>query len=643
MAEPVTMTALGVMALSKGVEKYGEILAEKAETLLSEVVSQKWKHGTEPAKKIFSQLQDAEIFNRYFDLCIKRYLSVRTLYNLDDDAFIDEFYHPLVLRNNRLNDNFVIDDRFSIIDDRISNIIGTAGQGKTTILRKIFLCLLSNTEISAKIPFFMDLRSLKNDCIYETLSSNLATLDIIFEDEELIALLKSKKIILLLDGFDEITPDKREKILKEILHLNDSYQTQLVSTSRPGTEICTTPGINNFHVEPLTENDVFSIIKNLVSNESATQLIEALKKNTQLLSSINTPILAVLLCVCEKHLDSMPKNAKEFYNRIFNILFEGHDKTKHFYKRHRKTQITISEAKEIFCAISFISLNASPPLSRESLCKITLKAFKVLALDYDEQYASGLIDDYIDVTGLIRKDGAEIYTFVHKTIQEYHAAEFIKNSASSIKSQLISKIKDGLSINNSMLSTSVFLHHIDTENTIEELIIPLLESNGFKRSEFDAKSLAAYFYDQMLGKAYLVVKEKITNNRKKGNGNVVLRHSLEIGPFDESMLYVLAFSDNEELLSFSIHEMIFEKVLTETACMRIIAELDSVKKDGVINNKNSIKMEQLLIKTGVQNRVLIILENLVKEINEKLYLKYMNHLNERKKEKESLLNIDDLF
>ncbi|ENA5172876.1 NACHT domain-containing protein, partial [Escherichia coli] len=516
--------------------------------------------------------------------------------------------------------------------------------GKTTILRKIFLAILSNNSKINKIPFFFDLRNLENNSIQDSLIKTLTTLELNCTNADLKGLLKSKKIILLLDGFDEISPDIRETILKEILHLNDSFQTQLISTSRPGTEICTTAGINNYHVEPLTEKDVFSIIGNFLPKESADQLIAALKKNKQLLSSINTPILAVLLCVCEKHLDSMPKNAREFYNRIFNILFEGHDKTKNFYKRHRKTNLSISESKEIFCALCYISLKSSSQLSWDNLKNITKKSFKVLGLNYSDTFAEDLINDYIDVTGLIRRDGAEIFTFVHKTIQEYHAAEFIKNSASSIKSKILLSLVKELKNNSIMLNTAVFLNHIDMENTTEELIIPLMQEIGFKEENFSASTLAENFYYKLIGDARVIVQNKeLRKDRKSNNNKLESMHDVSIGPFNDNILNVLAFSDIEKLSTYSLHDIIFDNAITTPSCLKIISGLDKIKSDGIINDKNSMLIDKLLTQAGVKNRVFLVLENLVEDMYNYIYLKSLNHLNMIKKEKESLLGLDNLF
>lgn len=60
-------------------------------------------------------------------------------------------YHPLRIRGVIPNSSSqLVKDGFYIENEKITNIIGIAGQGKSTILRKIFVEQLFNGN---KIPF----------------------------------------------------------------------------------------------------------------------------------------------------------------------------------------------------------------------------------------------------------------------------------------------------------------------------------------------------------------------------------------------------------------------------------------------------------------------------------------------------------
>ena len=147
--------------------------------------------------------------------------------------------------------NIKVDDKFLLSDNNITNIIGFAGQGKSTILRKILLESIKNGD---KIPFFMELRKIEAKGIENSLLSIIEELGIKTDKKSLNSLLSSGNILLLLDGFDEISSKMRMDILSEIISLNRrhgcllytsnlmswiiSLTTLTVSISRPARMFC---------------------------------------------------------------------------------------------------------------------------------------------------------------------------------------------------------------------------------------------------------------------------------------------------------------------------------------------------------------------------------------------------------------------
>lgn len=63
---------------------------------------------------------------------------MRTLHNADYDIFLDDIYYPLTVEVASNKDKVVIKDGVTLPFHGIVNIVGIAGQGKSTILRKLF-------------------------------------------------------------------------------------------------------------------------------------------------------------------------------------------------------------------------------------------------------------------------------------------------------------------------------------------------------------------------------------------------------------------------------------------------------------------------------------------------------------------------
>lgn len=100
---------------------------------------------------------------KIFDMVCDRYLKFRTLLSRDRDVFVDEIYHPLKLKNlsSSVNQPLIL-NKESVLDlPKITCIIGKAGQGKTTILRKVFVNYLSSS--CGKFPLIIALRKVDWD------------------------------------------------------------------------------------------------------------------------------------------------------------------------------------------------------------------------------------------------------------------------------------------------------------------------------------------------------------------------------------------------------------------------------------------------------------------------------------------------
>ncbi|MXC43639.1 NACHT domain-containing protein, partial [Escherichia coli] len=80
----------------------------------------------------------------------------------------------------------------------IVNIVGIAGQGKSTILRKLFSEEIKKSE---RMPFFIELRRVKNANIIAYLADILNTFGVGCSEDSLKILLQSQRVVLMLDGF----------------------------------------------------------------------------------------------------------------------------------------------------------------------------------------------------------------------------------------------------------------------------------------------------------------------------------------------------------------------------------------------------------------------------------------------------------
>lgn len=609
-----------------------EMVKKSIDELWKKILTKKWKHGTESAKEYMRKFYENE-YENYFDSSIKKYLLIRTLNKRHEDVYLGKIYYPLNIKHD--NETLCIKDGFIYENDNITNIIGVAGQGKSTILKKIFMESLFNSSEANKIPIFFDLRDFAGTSIKQNLKEILSTDDDKIIDE----LLSSGNLLLILDGFDEVGQDDRRDLLNDIVSLNLKHKVQIITSSRPNTEICTKPGIKNYTVSYLTEDDVCKMLKNLVSPTKYPHLIEALEKNTQLLQTITTPILVILFCTCEQYLDTLPTDAKEFYGRVFFILYEGHDDTKEFYGRSKLSEYTASEMRDIFSCFCFISqYEDKTSFSDYDFYDISRRALISKKQNDNSKVAECFARDIVNVTGLIKKDGYEHNVFIHRTIQEFHAAEYIKSSASRKKSEINKMLVASLRSDRLWLGVAKFLMLSDRDNSIDEILLPLCESREFGLWKDNKNRITKELYDEYLDEAYVIVSNKEVlrtsvrvkrnfNGNNKGQLKKVFQ-SIEVGPFNEGFRVLIELLNQEKQIKIqNFNDIITDVGLTDVKSLEIMSELNKILPGERMNVKNSIKVSLLMEKSNTMGTAIALFKNTIDTAYEELYL-YYKEINE---------------
>lgn len=449
--------------------------AEAVKVMTEKVLSAKWLKGTEESIGIIEQLHQFEIRNKYIEKHVSNTLRMRTLHQREHDVLLDDIYFPLKIKNAANKDEFTVDGDCIISHSRILNIVGIAGQGKSTILRKLFL---NEIKLNNRIPFFLELRRVEKGTLLEFFKLTLESLgiDIHRSENHVELLLQSGKIILMLDGFDEVKANSRLEILSQIKELNIRYNCPILVTSRPETEICRETSVNNLIVKELEAESQLGILKVLSNQTEFDELSRVISDNPQLKETLKTPILINLLYVCYPYWDELPSNVVEFYNKLYITLYLKHDRMKS-WARERKSTLNTDDSLWCFSALCYFSMKDEVfEFDTISLAKYAKKALSAASIDTKE--CEFFIDDIINITCLIQQDGLDRYVFLHKSVQEYHAAYTICNLPREIKIQFYDSITGSLSSNDKFDNVLTFLYYIDKDTFQEEISIKYFEKLG---------------------------------------------------------------------------------------------------------------------------------------------------------------------
>lgn len=438
--------------------------------------------ANEAAKKTISSVYDflvkkyelldiLKFKDHYLEYCEKN-LNIKTLVSQDKCFHIDEIFVPIDLMASGTQTRQEVNNFTALDNDRAILIKGLAGQGKSTLLRKL---LSNNAKRFSRLPVFYELKNYNGGTLELAISKSLSHFGVKISEYALKKLLSDSNVKIYLDAFDEVKPEFRNELIDEIKRFINSFNCHVICTSRPDTEIDTLSEFRTFSVCELTEEQIFGIIKMTASDqEKCDELCGALKrsplhaKNDSILKS---PILVVLFCLSYNLGENIPSTLSQFYSNIFDTVFYRHDNIKGKVYRERYWNDNRRIYRELFDCLCFVSLrDGLNGFNYEKL--VHLVSTSLSYLNKENAIAEKIIKELLSITNLITEDGFNEYRFIHKSIQEFFAASFIISLPHNKKFSFYKKCFHDYSFYTTFNNSLFFLEELDYYNYFEYGFVP---------------------------------------------------------------------------------------------------------------------------------------------------------------------------
>lgn len=415
------------------------------------------------------------------------YVNIRTLYSSQHDIFIDDVYVPLFMSPSNDREKKYEISNLSFYSEGITNIIGKAGQGKSTFLRKM---LLNELKAGKAIPVFFELKYLNSDEDFVSqLSRWFERHNLNISSKGVSRLLKYGYMKVFLDGFDEIHPAKHSEALSLIKDLSRAFpKVTVIVTSRPDTLITTEPFISNYTVLDLTTENVRQLFLNISGQnlDKTNEAMDQLETYSSIRDIAKTPILAILLFITYRTWSKIPDNLSDFYKKIFITLLTHHDSLKPGKKIDRGIDIPLNDhqIEDVFSAFCFttFSENASSFSTREA------SEYMDTALQsecFEDVCPNNLVGVIKKCTGILCSDGYDQITYSHKSLQEYYTASFISKQRIHDIRNFYSSVKV-LEQERKFEAVLKFLSSVDRMNYTKHYYIPcfkeMFETESVKQS-----------------------------------------------------------------------------------------------------------------------------------------------------------------
>jgi len=465
--------------------EYQKIISDLIQKNIEKVAKGIWDLGID----IYSSTKAKEkrTFKEYLEKAITKYSKIKNILYRNEPVYIYDLFvnMDLVFKGKRVNTAKVKDllgvqqDKL-ISDQDISKhnhfvlLSGSAGCGKSTIMKHYFLNCLDQEDL---IPILVELRHIvSNDFSFiNIIYESLTLFDFPLSVELLEKSFKNGKIVFLLDGFDEISPELRSKVAKDISDISDKFtKNYFIISSRPDEHVQYLSKYAVAKVRPLSIEQSNELIKKTkydegIKKQFINDLSEKLYDNYKDFAS-NPLLLLIILMTFEVNAE-IPTKRSDFYDEAFSTLYRKHDATKAGYKRILFSGLQYETFKEVLAAFSAISYFKNKiSFSTEDIYSYLSNAKKVSNKDFN---SDNYLIDLLQAVCVLTQDGL-YYTYTHKTFQEYFVAKFIIRLEPSARTRIFEKKAPFNRFETNILIT--LLHELDEKLTETAFIIPKLRS-----------------------------------------------------------------------------------------------------------------------------------------------------------------------
>lgn len=384
-------------------------------------------------------------FEHYLKSAYERHSVVNTLVLRNSKCRLRNIYIPLTIKEeNNIEEKAVIDGYPIEMMKRHPKMIicDTAGMGKTTLVKRMFLSAIDDV---LTIPVIVELRRIeKGNTLLDIVFGQIDSLAEAFDHQLLLKLIQQGGFAFFFDGYDEVSNEQKSVVAEEIKSLvskapNNTY----IITSRPEIGLQTFGDFSVFNIQQLTEEEAAELLRKYDNNGEVSEIL--IKKLNNISYSnvkdfLRTPLLASLLFTAFDYKQKVPIRKDEFYQQVFDAYFESHDLTKDGgYVRQKKSGLNMSDFKKVLRYLGFrcIKNQFKTEFSKVELTRL----LDEIQNEYSGQrfVSEDFIKDIITAVPLFVKDGI-YYRWIHKSMQEYFAAMFIHEDARNSQKAILERM-----------------------------------------------------------------------------------------------------------------------------------------------------------------------------------------------------------
>ncbi|MHC5817014.1 MAG: NACHT domain-containing protein, partial [Nostoc sp.] len=294
-----------------------------------------------------------------------QYLQLSDIWRLDSIEALDNLFYEAVKRGFQPEDVNQQEGIKVVNQQQYLMVLGAAGAGKSTFLRKIGLEALKGKSGELQhecIPVFIELKLLTDREINleEAIKQEIQLCQLPFETEFTTKALQQGKLLILLDGLDEVPSVNRDLLVREIQIFLEQYkENRFIISCRTAAYKSQFRNLMEIAIADFDDAQIQMFIQNWYSLEvdrkagTADNCWELIKTQESTKELAKTPVWLSFLCLVYAESQDLPKNRATVYSDALDILLKKWAAEKSLQTSPLSRQLDIDLEKIILTEIAY--------------------------------------------------------------------------------------------------------------------------------------------------------------------------------------------------------------------------------------------------------------------------------------------------